>query len=286
MKFATFQHNGRRRVGLLTPDGTAIRPLPAADMLDLITRFESLEPHLFEGDEIIPLIAVQVLAPIPDPRRNIFCVGKNYLEHAAEFSRSGFEAGAAPDHEPDAYPAVFTKPASCVVGPGAQVPLHADVTQSVDYEGELAVIIGRAGRNIPASEAMQHVFGLTIVNDVTARDRQKNHRQWFLGKALDGFCPMGPWITTSDVVAADDLRLRTWVNGELRQDAITRDLVFDIPTLIATISAGLTLQAGDIIATGTPKGVGIGFDPPRFLRPGDTVTVEISELGSLSNQFV
>jgi 2-keto-4-pentenoate hydratase/2-oxohepta-3-ene-1,7-dioic acid hydratase in catechol pathway len=255
-------------------------------MIDLITRFESFKPRLYEDDEIIPLTAVQVLAPIPDPRRNIFCVGKNYTEHAAEFSRSGFEAGAAPGHEADAYPAVFTKPASCVVGPDMQVPLHSGVTQSVDYEGELAVIIGRAGSNISVSEAMQHVFGLTILNDVTARDRQKNHRQWFLGKALDGFCPMGPWITTSDVVSADDLRLRTWVNGELRQDAFTRNLVFDIPTLISTISAGLILQPGDIIATGTPKGVGIGFDPPRFLRPGDIVTVEITELGSLSNPFV
>lgn len=135
-----------------------------------------------------------MLAPIPDPRRNIFCVGKNYLEHAAEFSCSGFEAGAAPGHEPDAYPAVFTVPASCVVGPGPQVSLYADVTQSVDYQGELAVIIGRAGRDIPASEAMQHVFGLTIVNDVIARDRQKNHRQWFLGKALDGFSRWAPGL--------------------------------------------------------------------------------------------
>jgi 2-keto-4-pentenoate hydratase/2-oxohepta-3-ene-1,7-dioic acid hydratase in catechol pathway len=148
------------------------------------------------------------------------------------------------------------------------------LTASVDYEGELAVIIGRTGRDIDREDALNYVWGLTIITDVTARDRQKNHRQWFLGKALDGFCPIGPWITTSDEVAAEELRLRTWVNGDLRQDAFTGDLIFDIPTLIATISAGLTLYPGDVIATGTPKGIGIGFNPPRFLRSGDTVTVE------------
>jgi 2-keto-4-pentenoate hydratase/2-oxohepta-3-ene-1,7-dioic acid hydratase in catechol pathway len=148
------------------------------------------------------------------------------------------------------------------------------------------VVIGRGGSDIRHDEAMAHVWGFTIINDVTARDRQKNHRQWFLGKALDGFCPMGPWVTTSDEIIPDALRIQTWVNGELRQNANTRDLIFDIPSLIETISGGLTLQPGDIIATGTPKGVGIGFNPPRFLKSGDTVTIEISGLGSLTNRFV
>ena len=286
MKFATFEHNGLRRVGLVLPDVDAIRPIDATDLVEVIAQFDALKRSFFTGTESIPLAEVHLLAPIPVPRRNIFCVGRNYLEHADEFSRSGYEAGAKPGNEPDAYPAVFTKPASCVVGPDAPVPTHPGVTAAVDYEGELAVIIGRGGHDIHRDQAMAHVWGFTIINDVTARDRQKNHRQWFLGKALDGFCPMGPWATTSDEVVADDLRIKTWVNGELRQDANTRDLVFDIPSLIETISGGLTLQPGDIIATGTPKGVGIGFDPPRFLKPGDSVTIEISGLGSLTNRFV
>ena len=286
MKFATFEHNGLRRVGLVLPDVDAIRPIDATDLVEVIAQFDALKRSFFTGTESIPLAEVHLLAPIPVPRRNIFCVGRNYLEHADEFSRSGYEAGAKPGNGPDAYPAVFTKPASCVVGPDAPVPTHPGVTAAVDYEGELAVIIGRGGRDIRRDQAMAHVWGFTIINDVTARDRQKNHRQWFLGKALDGFCPMGPWITTADEVTADDLQLQTWVNGELRQDANTRDLVFDIPSLIETISGGLTLQPGDIIATGTPKGVGIGFNPPRFLKPGDSVTIEISGLGSLTNRFV
>jgi 2-keto-4-pentenoate hydratase/2-oxohepta-3-ene-1,7-dioic acid hydratase in catechol pathway len=286
MKFAMFEHNGLRRVGLLLSEVETIRPIDATDLVEVIAEFDALKASLSSATESIPLAEVHLLAPIPAPRRNIFCVGRNYLEHADEFSRSGYEAGAKPGNEPDAYPAVFTKPASCVVGPDAPVPTHPDVTAAVDYEGELAVIIGRGGRDIRRDQAMAHVWGFTIINDVTARDRQKNHRQWFLGKALDGFCPMGPWATTSDEVVADDLRIQTWVNGELRQDANTRDLVFDIPSLIETISGGLTLQPGDIIATGTPKGVGIGFGPPRFLKPGDSVTIEISGLGSLTNRFV
>jgi 2-keto-4-pentenoate hydratase/2-oxohepta-3-ene-1,7-dioic acid hydratase in catechol pathway len=286
MKFATFEHNGLRRVGLLLPDVDTIRPTDATDLVEVIAQFDALKPSFSYGTESIRLAEVHLLAPIPAPRRNIFCVGRNYLEHADEFSRSGYEAGAKPGNEPDTYPAVFTKPASCVVGPDAPVPTHPNVTAAVDYEGELAVIIGRGGRDIRRDQAMAHVWGFTIINDVTARDRQKNHRQWFLGKALDGFCPMGPWATTNDEVIADDLRIQTWVNGELRQDANTRDLVFDMPSLIETISGGLTLQPGDIIATGTPKGVGIGFNPPRFLKPGDSVTIEISGLGSLTNGFV
>jgi 2-keto-4-pentenoate hydratase/2-oxohepta-3-ene-1,7-dioic acid hydratase in catechol pathway len=286
MKFATFEHDGLRRVGLLLPDSDTICPIDAADLVEVIANFDALKPSLHSVTESIPLAEVRLLAPIPAPRRNIFCVGRNYLDHADEFSRSGYEAGAKPGNEPDAYPAVFTKPASCVVGSDAPVPTHPDVTAAVDYEGELAVIMGHGGRDIRRDQATAYVWGYTIINDVTARDRQKNHRQWFLGKALDGFCPMGPWATTCDEVVADNLRIQTWVNGELRQNANTRDLVFDIPSLIETISGGLTLQPGDIIATGTPKGVGIGFNPPRVLKPGDSVTIAISGLGSLTNRFV
>jgi 2-keto-4-pentenoate hydratase/2-oxohepta-3-ene-1,7-dioic acid hydratase in catechol pathway len=166
------------------------------------------------------------------------------------------------------------------------VQLHANVTSSVDYEAELAVVIGVGGKDIPADHAYRHVFGYTIVNDVTARDRQKNHKQWYLGKTLDGFCPMGPWITTSDELNPEDLEVSCRVNGERRQHANTRDLIFNIPNLISTISAGLALVPGDIIATGTPAGVGIGFSPPKFLTHGDVVEIEISKLGKIENRFV
>jgi 2-keto-4-pentenoate hydratase/2-oxohepta-3-ene-1,7-dioic acid hydratase in catechol pathway len=217
--------------------------------------------------------------------RNIICVGKNYREHAKEFSSSGFEAGATAGSGLDEFPAVFTKSPNCVVATGDIVSLHADVTSAVDYEGELAVVIGRSGINIPRSRALDHIFGYTIVNDVTARDRQRNHKQWYLGKSLDTFCPMGPWIATADSLNADDLTIETWVNDELRQRGVTADLVFDVPYLIETISAGQTLFAGDIIATGTPAGVGIGFNPPRFLKQQDVVRVKISGIGEISNVF-
>src|SRR5262249_11514739 len=159
----------------------------------------------------------------------------------------------------------------CVVGPEATVNVHAGVTSEVDYEVELTIVIGKGGRNIKRADAWNHIFGYTIINDVTARDRQKNHKQWYLGKSLDTFCPIGPWITTADEVDAENLQVKTWVNGELRQDANTNDLIFDIPGLIETISAGTTLEPGDLIATGTPQGVGIGFKPPKFLKAGDRV---------------
>jgi len=224
-----------------------------------------------------------ILAPISSPRRNIFCVGKNYHEHAAEFQRSGFDSSAKDgEHAPEA-PVVFTKPASAIVAPGAVIPRHAQVTQQLDYEAELAVVIGKAGQGIKKADAMSHVFGYTIINDVTARDLQKLHRQWFIGKSLDGFCPMGPYIVTADEVDGQALDVRCWINDELRQNANTRQLIFDIPTLIETLSAGMTLQPGDIIATGTPAGVGIGFTPPRFLQSGDRVRIEIAGLGVLEN---
>jgi len=159
----------------------------------------------------------------------------------------------------------------------------AEITSSLDYEVELAVIIGRGGRGIRKSEAMRHVWGYTIINDVTARDWQRKHKQWFLGKSFDTFCPMGPIAVTADELDAGNLEVKCWVNGELRQNANTRDLIFDVPTIIETISAGITLYPGDIIATGTPEGVGIGFNPPKFLKSGDVVAMEITGLGRLQN---
>lgn len=287
MKFAAFSYKGADLIGLVDAEGVNVAPIPGAvDMVDLITRFAQIKPDLAMPQPSFAIADVELRAPIAVPRRNIFCVGKNYGEHAREFSRSGFEAGAVKGIELDEYPAVFSKGPNTVVGPYDDVLLHANVTSSVDYEAELAVIIGRVGKDIAPELAYEHVFGYTVVNDVTARDRQKNHKQWFLGKTLDTFCPMGPWITTADELDPENLEVSCWVNGELRQHANTRDLIFDVPRLISTISEGLVLMPGDIIATGTPAGVGIGFAPPRFLRKNDVVAVEISKIGKIENRFI
>lgn len=287
MKFASFTYRGTHHVGVVDTAAECVRPIAGmADMIDLVTRFASLQADLPRDGASIALADVHLHAPIAVPRRNIFCVGKNYGEHAREFSRSGFEAGAVKGAEIDDYPAVFSKGPNTVVGPADDVRLHPHVTSSVDYEAELAVIIGTAGEDIARADAFKHIFGYTIVNDVTARDRQKNHKQWYLGKTLDTFCPMGPWITTSDELDPENLDVKCWVNGELRQNANTRDLIFDIPSLVSTISAGLMLKPGDIIATGTPAGVGIGFSPPKFLTTDDVVAIEISGIGKIENRFV
>lgn len=238
------------------------------------------------SDPGLPLAGLRLLAPIPQPARNVFCVGKNYVEHAKEFQGSGFDSSSAGQDIPDV-PIIFTKAPSSVIGPGEGVLSALDPTGTLDYEGELAVVIGTGGRGITRAQAMTHVWGYTIVNDVTARQTQNRHRQWFLGKSPDTFCPMGPAILTADAVPdVGALRLTTRVNGEVRQDAQVSDLIFDIPTLIETISAAITLQPGDIIATGTPVGVGIGFKPPRYLRPGDRVSVQISGIGTLENPII
>ncbi|MDB5521278.1 MAG: hydrolase [Tardiphaga sp.] len=287
MKFASFTYRGTHHVGVVDTAAECVRPIAGiADMIDLVARFASLQADLPRDGASIALADVHLHAPIAVPRRNIFCVGKNYGEHAREFSRSGFEAGAVKGAEIDDYPAVFSKGPNTVVGPADDVRLHAHVTSSVDYEAELAVIIGTAGEDIARADAFKHIFGYTIVNDVTARDRQKNHKQWYLGKTLDTFCPMGPWITTGDELDPENLDVKCWVNGELRQNANTRDLIFDIPSLVSTISAGLMLKPGDIIATGTPAGVGIGFSPPKFLTTDDVVAIEISGIGKIENRFV
>ena len=235
------------------------------------------------GKGRIPVDTVKIHAPFPKPSKNILCVGKNYHDHAREFHASGFDASAGKDAIPE-LPIIFTKWPNSVIGPGEAIPSANDYTNSTDYEGELTVVIGEGGRNISQKDAYKHVYGYTIVNDVTARTLQNQHKQWFLGKSPDGYCPMGPCIVTADEI--DDvtqLRLLTKVNGEVRQDAYVSQLIFDIPTLIETLSRVMTLEPGDLIATGTCAGVGIGFDPPRFLKAGDVVDVTIEPIGTLSN---
>jgi len=291
MKLATIRREGSAQVALVDSDAGRAWPVappawaPASfGMLDVIRGFRDLRDALRPEGAGIPLSEVELLAPIPQPRRNLMCVGKNYHEHAHEFTRSGFDSSAksAQDAIPE-HPIIFTKAPETVIPTGAAIRLPRSLSEQIDYEAELAVVIGRAGRDIPVAQAMDHVFGYTVANDVTARDIQARHKQWFLGKSIDTFCPLGPWIATADEVDLSDTAVRCWVNGELRQNANTRDLIFDVPTLIATISRSMALQPGDVILTGTPAGVGIGFNPPKFLNPGDRVKIEIAGIGILDN---
>jgi 2-keto-4-pentenoate hydratase/2-oxohepta-3-ene-1,7-dioic acid hydratase in catechol pathway len=232
-----------------------------------------------------PVEEVELLAPIPVPRRNIFCVGKNYRDHVLEFGRSGYDQPDRSEDLPE-YPVVFSKATTSVTGPYGDIDPHHGVTEELDYEAELGVIIGRGGRGITREQAFEHVWGYTIIDDFTARDLQRTHKQWLLGKSLDTHCPMGPYAVSADEVTdVTALMVESRVNGEPRQSAPVKDLIFDIPELIATLSAGITLLPGDLIATGTPAGVGIGFDPPRFMVSGDVVEVSITGLGTQRNRI-
>jgi 2-keto-4-pentenoate hydratase/2-oxohepta-3-ene-1,7-dioic acid hydratase in catechol pathway len=296
MRIATYWWGGQRHVGRLSDDGARITALACGERARDVGALALIEA-LADGRALprtsgtsLPLSAVQLDAPIPVPRRNIFCSGINYRAHAVEWAASGIDGrpgtpapSAPPAQDDPPYPVIFSKVADCVVGPGAPIRMPEGVSDAIDYEAELAVLIGRPGRNIPASRAMEHVFGYTIFNDVTARDVQTRHRQWLLGKSFDTFGPMGPCIASVDELDGRNTRVRCWVNGELRQDASTRDLIFGIPELIAAISAGITLKPGDVIATGTPSGVGIGFKPPKYLKRGDKVRIEIDGIGALEN---
>jgi 2-keto-4-pentenoate hydratase/2-oxohepta-3-ene-1,7-dioic acid hydratase in catechol pathway len=224
--------------------------------------------------------ALRLAAPIPRTRKNVFCLGRNYAEHIQEDNTSRDKATPLPEA-----PQFFTKPATSITGPDTDIELDSAVTRRLDYEVELAFVIGRGGRDIPAKDAWKHVFGYTIVNDVTARDLQRRHDQWFKGKGLDTFCPMGPWIVhASQIPDPHALRIQLDVNGERRQDASTADMIFRIPAIIESLSAGLTLEPGDVIATGTPSGVGYAMNPRCFLADGDVVTCRIEGLGELSNR--
>ncbi|HMB48161.1 MAG TPA: fumarylacetoacetate hydrolase family protein [Afifellaceae bacterium] len=261
-----------------------------ASMLDVIAGGEAMRRNCVSLHEaaadpqfepaILRTGSYTILAPIPRPTKNVFCVGKNYAAHVSEGARAQKIDAGLPE-----YPVYFTKPPTSVIGPDAAIRLDARISTHMDYEVELAVIIGRAGRDIPAGRAADHIFGFTILNDITARDVQRRHGgQFFKGKGLDTSCPFGPAIVTLDELPNfDELAIRLSVNGELRQDGNTRDMIFPIPELIESLSAGITLEPGDILATGTPSGVGYAMDPPNFLAHGDRVTCEIEGIGSLTN---
>ncbi len=292
MRLVTFSDAQGMRIGVHDAESNTIVDITKASRLPKdMTGFVALGKNGLQrarravksGENRIPFDSVTLHAPFPRPAKNILCVGKNYHDHAREFHNSGFDASAGADAIPE-LPIIFTKWPNSVIANGEPIPSGNDYTQSTDYEGELAVVIGEGGRNISQAKAYSHVYGYTIVNDATARTLQNSHKQWFLGKSLDGYCPMGPCIVTADEIKdVGQLRLLTKVNGEVRQDAYVSQLIFDIPTLIETLSKVMTLEPGDLIATGTCAGVGIGFTPPKFLQPGDVVAITIEPIGTLEN---
>ncbi len=289
MRLVTYIDNADiTKTGLLNND--TVVPLEqldiSNDMNEIIKDFQNVKKIIGEN-KIESLTSVNVsdiklLAPIPRPLRNIMCVGKNYHDHAQEFYGSGFDSSgkkAVAD-----FPVIFTKATTSVIATDENIILANDYTNTTDYEGELGLILSKGGKNIKPEDAYDYIFGYTIINDVSARNIQKQHEQWFIGKSPDTYCPMGPAIVTSDEIGdVTKLKLKTTVNGEVRQDSIVERLIFDIPTLLSTISKTMTLEVCDIIATGTPAGVGIGFEPPVYLKSGDQVEVIIDKLGVLRN---
>ncbi|WP_214807739.1 MULTISPECIES: fumarylacetoacetate hydrolase family protein [unclassified Exiguobacterium] len=272
MKWFRFEQEGRERIGVES-DGHRYDVTTQAytdSLLEVITRGFEMDVDL----DIAPLITedVRLLAPYV-PMRNVICVGKNYADHIKEMDTAG--AGKF---------VLFTKAPSAIVGPFDSIERHADLTNQLDYEGELAIIIGTTGRDLTPENALDHVFGYSIVNDVTARDLQKEHVQFFRGKSLDGFCPFGPVIVTKDTFDPTDVLVETRVNGQVRQSGSTKLMIRDIVTILTEVSRGMTLEAGDIIATGTPAGVGHGMKPPVYLQTGDIVDVSIEGIGHLRNE--
>ena len=289
MRLVTYIDNADiTKTGLLNND--TVVPLEqldiSNDMNEIIKDFQKVKKIISENKienlKILDLSDIKLLAPIPRPLRNIMCVGKNYHDHAQEFYGSGFDSSgkkAVAD-----FPVIFTKATTSVIATDENIILANDYTNTTDYEGELGLILSKGGKNIKPEDAYDYIFGYTIINDVCARNIQKQHEQWFIGKSPDTYCPMGPAIVTSDEIGdVTKLKLKTTVNGEVRQDSIVERLIFDIPTLLSTISKTMTLEVCDIIATGTPAGVGIGFEPPVYLKSGDQVEVSIDKLGVLRN---
>lgn len=300
MKFVTAEDAKGIFVGLMNESLDSVLPLRRTEekwlgdsiiphtMLDCIAMGEKFAKKVSdllewlqvnpENEELyISMKDLTLLAPIPRPLKNVFCVGKNYAEHAIEM-------GSKDDIPENVM--IFTKAPTTVIGPNEEVLHHQNVTDQLDYEGELAVVIGKKGKEIKREEALDYVFGYTIINDVTARDLQSRHKQFFLGKSLDTTCPMGPWIVHSSAIEnPHGLNIETRINNEIRQQSNTENLIFPIDEIISVLSQGMTLEPGDIIATGTPAGVGKGFKPPRFLNPGDKMEISIDGIGTLVNQI-
>ncbi len=289
MRLVTYVDNSdNAKTGLL--NNNTVVPLEqldiSNDMNEIIKDFQNVKKIIGENKieslTSLDISDIKLLAPIPRPLRNIMCVGKNYHDHAQEFYGSGFDSSgkkAVAD-----FPVIFTKATTSVIATDENIVLANDYTNTTDYEGELGLILSKGGKNIKPEDAYDYIFGYTIINDVSARNIQKQHEQWFIGKSPDTYCPMGPAIVTSDEIGdVTKLKLKTTVNGEVRQDSIVERLIFDIPTLLSTISKTMTLEVCDIIATGTPAGVGIGFEPPVYLKSGDQVEVSIDKLGVLRN---
>ena len=285
MRLVTFLHHNQPTLGLVRDE--TITAIHGLSMLDLIAAGPGIHANL----SALPLAAgalaagpladAQLLAPIPNPRRNIFCVGLNYAEHAKESAEAHGREAKIPK-----VPVFFTKATHAVNGPYSDIPFDPAVSTQIDWEAELGVVIGRRGKNISQAEAMNYVFGYTVINDVSARDLQFAHSQFFKGKSLDGACPMGPWILTADEVPDPHaLGIRCRVNGVIKQEAATSQMIFKIPALIESLSLGMTLEPGDVIATGTPSGVGFARTPPEFLKPGDVVECEVDGLGLIRNRI-
>jgi 2-keto-4-pentenoate hydratase/2-oxohepta-3-ene-1,7-dioic acid hydratase in catechol pathway len=302
MKYITFStsDDSRQRIGAVTDERVIDLEKVAAgkwdglfptSMLGFIQSGPDSWKHMNEiaakalgnsyGGAISPVNAIRWHAPIPKPSKNIFCLGLNYVAHLKESSAARGRQAKIPE-----VPVFFTKAPTTVTGPFEPVPWDRQVTQQVDYEAELGVILGRGGKNIPRAESHRHIFGYTIVNDISARDVQFAHMQWFKGKSLDGFCPMGPVIVTADEFGnPQEKHITLRVNGEQRQSATTADMIFPVDVIIEWLSKGMTIEPGDIIATGTPEGVGLGRTPPEYLNDGDTIETEIEGIGILRNRI-
>ncbi|MGW8318485.1 MAG: fumarylacetoacetate hydrolase family protein [Candidatus Promineifilaceae bacterium] len=283
MKLITFFYQGQNRIGAVVDKGVVDLSSLAPDLPALIELgsegLKSARAVVEASASPVALGDVTLLAPIPVPRRNVMCLGLNYAEHAQESYAAGGREMELPQ-----VPIVFTKATTAVTGPFAEIPYDPAVSAQMDWEVELAVVIGKGGKNIPESQAMDHVFGYTVVNDVSARDLQQQGKQFFKGKSLDGACPMGPWIVTADELPdPHNLRLTCRVNGSTKQDSNTTHMIFKVPAIIAYLSRGMSLLPGDIIATGTPSGVGFARQPPEFLKAGDVVECEVKGVGLIRN---
>lgn len=273
---------------MLIPAISANWPVELNGMLQLVDNCEQALQDLrtlveqARREQWISLSEAELLSPIPRPRQNIMCLGWNYIEHVEETTGNALDAPRLPK-----YPVVFTKAATSMNGPYADVPVNLEVSNKMDWEVELGVIIGKGGKGIARARALEHVFGYTVINDISARDYQKRHKQFFIGKSFTGACPMGPWIVTADEIPNPQiLGLQSRVNNQVKQDSNTKFQIFDVATTIESLSQGMALEPGDIIATGTPSGVGYVRNPPEYLMPGDVVECEIESIGAIRNAIV